>query len=873
MDNLLLRTKLNVPVSRENTVVRQRLVDQLNDGLMGTDGFARRLTLISAPAGYGKTTVALEWLLSLTPQILWLTLDEEDNDPVRFVVYLVAAFQQVDSGIGISSLEMLRSPQLPRAETLITPLINDLAERASPLILALDDYHFIQNSIIHQIVGFLLEHQPPHLHLVVLTREDPLLPVSRLLSRGQASEVRQDDLRFTLGETADFLNHTMGLNLTGEDISALQRRTEGWIAGLQLAGLSLQGHHDLHNFVKSFAGSNRYILDYLFEEVYSRQTPEVQEFLVSTSILTRLTSELCDSVVQRSGCLNILESLERSNLFIVPLDQSREWYRFHRLFRDLLLHRLSVRKGISENSLHLRACEWYTAHGFLSDAVHHSLAASDWKQARELVLELSDGMLKSGEIVTLLTWLKRFPDAFVRADPQLCLEYIWTLILTGQNELAESLLNNVEVLVQDEPQFIGNIASVKAFLARTKGDVAGTIEFSQRALELIPETNKSARCILAVNLGITYWHIGQMEKATQALTECQTAAQESGNFYAQLASLIFLGRVKAVRGELHQAAKMFQLAIQKGKTAPIVGLAHIDMGTLLYEWNDLTAAREHLLQGQEINQNSGNIEFQIAGLMMLARLESVLGNLDATRIALDELQELAGSGQVSAPNQNRSLAIRVEVNLRQADLLEAEQLADQLTMDIDSHPFYRFIGLTQERLLLAQRRTQEAARRLLSKSEAADKAGWVYGSIAVRILQSLAAEGQEDGIRFITEAIEQSHQEGFIREFADNGQVLVPLLTEVAQRGIKPEYIGRILSVIQEESRREDSVATMVERLSERELEVLRLVSAGLSNREIAFKLYLSPGTIKTHVHNIYGKLGVNNRTQAVVRAKDLNLI
>jgi LuxR family maltose regulon positive regulatory protein len=873
MDNLLLKTKLNLPVSREKVIVRQRLLDQLNDGLLGTDGFARRLTLISAPAGYGKTTVAVEWMLSLGLQMLWLTLDEEDNDPVRFTGYLVAAFQQVDEDIGTRSLEMLQSPQLPQAEVLITPLINDLAARPSPLIFALDDYHFIQNSIIHQMVGFLLEHQPPHLHQVILTREDPLLPISRLLSRGQACEVRQDDLRFSSGETAVFLNRTMGLKLRREDIAALQRRTEGWIAGLQLAGLSLQGLPDLHGFVRSFAGSNRYILDYLFEEVYSRQTPEVQEFLVSTSILTRLTGGLCDSVVQRSDSFDLLESLERLNLFIVPLDQSREWYRYHRLFRDLLLHRLSIREGTSEKSLHLRACEWYQAHGFHSNAVQHALAASDWKRARELVIELSEDMLKRGEIVTLLTWFKRFPDAFVRASPQLCLTYIWTLILTGRNELAESLLANVESLVQDEPQFLGDIASVQAYLARTRGDVVGTIEYSQRALELIPETNQTARGIVAVNLGIAYWHTGQMEEATQALMESQIAAQETGNFYVQLASLIFLGRVKAVQGELHQAAKMFQRAIQRGKTAPLVALAHNDLGALHYEWNNLSAAREHLLQGQEINQNSGNIEFQVADYMLLARLESALGNNNAARGALEMLQELEQTGQIPAPNRNRSLAIQVETNLRLGDLLAAQQLAGLLTMDVDAHPFYRFVGLIQERLLIAQELKQEAARRLIPKSEAADRAGWVYGSIAVRILQALAAEDQESGIRFLSEAVKRSHQESFLRIFADYGQVLAPMLTEAARRGIKPEYIGRILSTIREETGRDDSASAIVEQLSDRELEVLRLVAAGLSNREIASKLYLSPGTVKTHVHNICCKLGVTNRTQAVVRAKNMNLI
>jgi LuxR family maltose regulon positive regulatory protein len=315
MQDIVLKTKLNMPVSRGNVVVRPRLINQLNNDLWAADGFTRRLTLISAPAGYGKTTAAMEWLGDLETEILWLSLDEEDNDPARFMTYLVAAFQQVDAKIGLKTLELLQSPQPPQPETLITLLINDLSGKTEPLILTLDDYHFIQNPLIHELVAFLLEHQPAQIHQVILTREDPLLPVSRLLSRGQASEIRQDDLRFTPGETADFLNRTMGIKLTHDDIDSLQRRTEGWVAGLQFAALSMQGQDDLHTLVQNFAGSNRYIIDYLFEEVFNRQSAEVQEFLVKTSILNQLSAELCDAVAGRSDSQDLLESLERSNLF------------------------------------------------------------------------------------------------------------------------------------------------------------------------------------------------------------------------------------------------------------------------------------------------------------------------------------------------------------------------------------------------------------------------------------------------------------------------------------------------------------------------------------------------------------------------------
>ncbi|MFC1921685.1 LuxR C-terminal-related transcriptional regulator [Chloroflexota bacterium] len=862
-----------MPVSRGNVVLRQRLVNQLNAGLWAADGFARRMTLISAPAGYGKTTAAIEWLAGLGPDILWLSLDEEDNDPVRFMSYLVAAFQQADADLGARSLEMLQSPQPPQIEAFITLLINDLSANPSPLVLALDDYHFIQNPMIHKLVSFLLEHQPDHLHQVILTREDPLLPVSRLLSRGQARELRQDDLRFTAAETADFLKRTMGLKLVGEDIKALQRRTEGWVAGLQLAALSMQGHADVHNFIKYFAGSNRYILDYLFEEVFAQQTTEVQEFLMRTSVLNQLTIDLCDYIVGRDDSRRLLESLERANLFILPLDPAREWYRYHRLFRDLLRHRLHINQEGEEAQLHMRACDWYEKHGLQSDAVQHALAAADWERASELALGLSESMMKEGEIVTLVGWFRQFPDDVMHADPNLCLDYIWTLILSGQNELAESLLAHVEENTKDQPQYHGSLTSAQAYLARTSGDIPGTIELSERALKLIPEEDKSTRGILAVNLGIAYWHTGQMKKAEQALGEAQLAARETGNSYALLAALIFLGRVQAVRGNLHQAARIFQQAIKNGKRAPIVGLAHLDLAALHYEWNDLQSCREHVLQGQMINQMSGNVEFLMAGYMFLTRLESAHGNTKAVKEALDKIQELDQSSELPEPNRNRSKAFQVEMALKQDDLLAAQQLVNQLKADVDAHPFYRYIGLAHERLLLAQDRKLEAGGQLRVKSQIADQAGWTYGSIAIRILESIAMESDESGLEVLSEALSQSQPEGYIRVFADHGQILVPNLMEAARRGESPEYIGKILAAIGEQADRETSSAAMVEQLSKREIEVLRLVSAGLSNREIAAKLYLSPGTIKTHVHNICGKLGVTNRTQAVVHASELNII
>lgn len=870
MENLLLQTKLNMPVVRGDVVPRMRLIEQLNTGLTVKSGFTRRLTLISAPAGYGKTTAAVEWLRGLEAEIAWLGLDEEDNDPVRFMSYLAATFQQADAKLGKRSQELLQGTQSPQVEAFITWLINDLSQRAVPLILALDDYHFIQNPMIHKLVSYFLEHQPPHLHQVVLTREDPLLPVSRLLSRGQALELRQDDLRFTAAETADFFKSTIGLNLSGGDIDILQRRTEGWAAGLQLAALSMQGQDDTHKVVQYFAGSNRYILDYLFEEVFAQQAAETQEFLVRTSILNQLTGDLCDQVVGQGDSRAMLEMLERANLFIQPVDPGREWYRYHRLFRDLLRHRLRVQQNDDMKQLHLRACDWYQEHNLQSDAVHHALAAAEWDLAKELVLGLSERMMKRGEIVTLLGWLERFPDSFLKENTKIALEYIWVLILLGKNELAKTWLEQVETAAQGDLELAGSITSAWAYLARAEGDAQRTIEYSQRALELVPEENKSHRSILAINLGIAYWHIGKMEEAVKALDEAQKTAQESQNYFALLAALIFLGRVEAVRGNLHKAAEMFRAAIKQEKSVPLAGLAHLDLGAMQYEWNDLESCQESIKKGQKIIGSSGNLDFQVAGYMQLARCENALGNSGKAREALTRLQELEQSPEVPDPTRVRSYCLRAEIEIQQGNLSRAKELVEQVELDVDAHPFYRFFGLLRERILLAEGKKEAVRQSLIAKAAQVDEAGWRYGWFAVQILRALAEADQESQIEILGEVLEQTEKQGFMRIYADHGQALKPLLIETAQRGINPEYVGRILAAMRVEP---DLPAGIVEHLSGREIEVLRLVSAGLTNREIAGQLYLSPGTIKTHVHNICGKLGVANRTQAVMRARDLRII
>jgi LuxR family transcriptional regulator, maltose regulon positive regulatory protein len=874
MDSNLLQTKFGVPVVREKRVSRRQLVEQLNADLWREDGFARKLTIVCAPAGFGKTTLVAEWVGHLNQQAVWLALDETDNDPARFMAYLLATLQQINPSLGLRTQAMLQSPQPLPLETLFTPLINDLASLPPSFVLVLEDYHAIHNPVIQRQVSFLFEHQPDRMHLVIITREDPLLPIARLRSQGQVCEIRQDILRFTESETASFLQHVMNFDLSQNDIRALHRRTEGWVAGLQLAALSMQGQPDLSDFIDTFTGSNRYILDYLFEEIYSKQAPETKEFLVKTAVLQRLSPGLCDAVLERSDCRDRLQALERANLFIIALDQDRTWYRYHGLFRDLLSHQLQIQTETDETDLHRRAARWYESHGYLPEAVQHLLTAEDWEEAGALIHRQVSAMLKHGEISSLIVWFRQFPDEFIRNHARLCINYSWPLIFSGEYEAAEAYLAQAEASILQGSPLLGEILTARAYLARSQGNVQQTIEYSQIALQMLPETLPEVRAILAVNLGMAYWHSGQMAQAETGLNQALREAQISDNVYAWLAAKIFLGRVSAVRGELRQAAKTYTEVLQQEKQAPVMALAYLDLGTLYYEWNELPDAREYLTKGIVLSEASGNIEFRAAGYLLMARLSSAMGNWEAAHDWLQKSWELAQSRDVPQALKARITAGHVLAALTQGELDNAAEWARQIEIDLDPHPFFRFLGLTQERLLIAQSRKAEAAQKLAQKYEIAERANWIYGAITVRVYQALAAETRLAAVEFLSQALQLSHPGGFIRTYVDAGTVLIPWLVEAARGGVYPETIRQILAAYETADLKPGSHtlsgAALPEPLSAREIEVLRLLAAGLSNQEIAEQLTVSLGTVKTHLHNLYGKLGVSSRSQAIVCARGL---
>jgi LuxR family maltose regulon positive regulatory protein len=631
----------------------------------------------------------------------------------------------------------------------------------------------------------------------------------------------------------------------------------------------------LHFFVQDFTASNRFVLDYLAQEVFERQTQEIQDFLLKTSILDRLCGSLCEAITELPGSQELLETLERSNLFILPLDQSRIWYRYHRLFCDLLRSRLRNLETPALQALHRQASLWYENHQLLPDAVQHSLACDDWERALNLIHNISDAMLKHGEIFTLLDWYSQVPDHLILGDAIACLDYSWSLMLSGQFERAAIHLSHAEGHAGQAPSFSGQIFNAEAFLARAQGDHQRMVELSQKAQALLPKEDLNSRCMASTNLGIAYWHSGKMDAAEHALSEALETGIATENFYAVSSALVFQGMVMAVRGRLREARDHFQ-SLVKRTDYPIFfrGLAYLYLGVLHYEWNDLEQSGKSLLEAIEIGERIRNDELLVISWMMMARIHMAGGNLATAGDVLDKAYQKALEGDAPNTTVPRLAAVRVQLAIACDDLESASAWGEHLAEDCDWHNFYRFTNTTQALLLLAQNKNRAAAVHLEQGFKKASQEGWVYGKIAIRSLQALAASEPEAAFKYLQDGLNFAQPEGYMRTFVDLGKGLEPLLQMALRRKVLPDYAEEILSAMHAGTHKPIlGQLSLVEPLNPRELEVLRLLAAGMTNREIANSLFVSTGTVKTHVHNIYGKLGARNRTEAAARARELGFV
>jgi LuxR family maltose regulon positive regulatory protein len=900
MPEPLLLTKLYIPPPRPKIVLRPRLIEQLNEGLSASC----KLTLISAPAGFGKTTLVSEWVAGYGQPVAWVSLDEGDNDPTRFLTYLVAALQTIAENIGKGVLAILQSPQPPSIESILTALLNEITTIPDKFVLVLDDYHVIDSKPVDEALTFLLKHLPPQMHLVIATREDPHLPLARLRARGQLIELRAADLRFSPSEAAEFLNQMMGLNLSEEDIAALETRTEGWIAGLQLAALSMQGHQDTASFIKAFTGSHHFVLDYLIEEVLQQQSESIQTFLLRTSILDRLCGPLCDAVLGSPSASGqeTLEYLEHANLFIVPLDNERRWYRYHHLFAELLRQRLqqSISSGNEEGGVpeyHIRASVWYEDHGLEIEAFQHAAAGNDIERAERIIEGKGIPLHFRGAVATILDWLASLPKTIMDSRPSLCVRYATLSLVAGQTTGVEEKLQAAEAalaaaLQGAEPDnktrdLIGQIAASRATLALTRYQPEAMITQARRALEYLPPDNFFSRIRAIWTLGFAYQVQGDRAAARQAYTEAIAISQASGNIRMNIVATISLGAIQELENHLYQAAETFRGGLQLAGDfpQPFENEAHLGLARIFYEWNDLDAAEQHGQQSLQLaRQYDKKIDRFIFGEVFLARLKLARRDVAGAAAMLTETEQSVRQNNF-VHRMPEVAAAQVLVLLRQGDLAAAAQLAKAHELPI-----------SQARVHLARGDTSSALAVLEPLRQQMEAKGWQDERLKVMVLQAVAlhAHGEKDKAEHVlSDALALAKPGGFIRIFVDEGAPMAQLLLETSSHGVMPDYIGKLLAVFEAEKRPVlaglaaspgksegkpylppvSPAQLLIEPLSQRELKILQLIAQGLSNREISERLFLALSTVKGHNRNIFDKLQVQSRTEAVARARELGLL
>jgi LuxR family maltose regulon positive regulatory protein len=822
--------------------------------------------------------------------------------------------------VGKGALGMLQSPQPTPAEEILTSLINDIAPIPGRIILVLDDYQFIGVSLVNDALAFLLEHLPPQMHLVIVTRDDPQLPLARLRARCQLTELRAADLRFSFSETTEFFNQIMDLDLSVENITALEARTEGWVAGLQLAAISMQGRDDVADLINSFAGSHRFIMDYLLEEVLEQQTERIQNFLLQTAVLDRLTGSLCETLTGQDDGQRTLEMLEHSNLFIIPLDEERRWYRYHHLFNDLLRQRLSRTQPDQVPELHHRASEWYEQNEFNDQAIEHALQAPDFKRAATLIKEIIDAAWGRGEHSKVQPWLDRLPEEILLAMPYIGIYQARYQCIGGQLDAAERTLAAAEQALDpsigtsasnvpqgpdlltstDMVKLRGRVAATRALMSSYQGDVQGIISYADQALAFLPEEDLTWRSVTALILGNAHGFKGDMTAAYAARFEALKACEAAGEIYFTLIANLELVITLREQGRLHKVTEICQQQLQHAhdfglsqtKTA---GWLLAVWGETLAELNDLNGAIDRAMKGFRLTESGRDLQMLGWGFMCLIRILISRRDLTGAENIIQKMENLARESNLPPWIARQVSAWQARLWLAQGKLEAAYQWMEESGLDINrvsrvSHElnfFTLFDYLVIARILIIQKQLDEASELLQHLFEAAEAGGRISKVIEIQNLQALTyqARGETNrALSILERTFAFARPEGFVRIYVDEGQPMAHLLQIALSRGIAPEYVRRLLAAFPIVEPERTSMPTtpsefqipdseIVEPLSERELEVLQLIAIGLTNREIADRLYLSLNTVKVHARNIYGKLNVHSRTQAIMRAQELGLL
>jgi LuxR family transcriptional regulator, maltose regulon positive regulatory protein len=906
----LLATKLHLPRPRPGFVPRLRLLERLDQGMV------RELVLVCTPAGFGKTTLLADWARGGRRPVAWLSLDEGDNDPARFWRHVAAALDGIRPGVAERVAPLLRGLQPAAFQGVAATLVNELAGVTEEVVLVLDDYHLVEAPQVHQSLGFLLEHLPAGLRLVLASRADPPLPLARLRAGGQLAELREADLRFTPEEAAELLRAAVGPGLPEAAVTALESRTEGWVAGLQMAALSLQGHPDIEAFVQSFSGSHRFVLDYLAEEVLDRQPQPLRGFLLQTSVLERLSGPLCDAICGRSDSQQLLEQVERANLFLMPLDEVRGWWRYHHLFADLLRARLQREQPDHLPGLHHAAAAWCERHGLVDEAVRHALAAGDAVWAARLIERHFDEVLRRSEDATVRRWLEGVPAKVVRSRPRLCLAQAFGALIDGRLEVVEPLLDDAErglAAIADEPYepSVGRAASLlanvpagiaheRASLAHLRGDAAQTITFARRALAELDEGEWMLGCVTRWHLAGAEWQRGRLAEAERAFVSSIAGWRAAGDPILAAWSSNHLGQVQRAQGRLDAALGTYQEAMEAaaepgGPALQAAGPALVGMAAVLYERGQLDAALRHATQGTALCRQLGFSLPLVAGLATLARIRQAHGDRAGALEAIAEAEQV-GLSPAMVGLLNPVPTLRARLALAHGDAAEAAHWVKQRGLGPDDQPSYPREDeyLVLARLLLAEH-TPDQALGLLERLHALAVAqGRVASVIEILALQALAraAAGDEHGaLAALAEALTLAAPEGYLRVFVDEGAPIATLLGRLvaaqragrvaAVRGVPPDYLARLedafardgAPIDQQRGRIATAPPGLVAPLSARELEVLQLLAAGKANQAIAEELVITLDTVKRHVTHILDKLGAANRTQAVTRARALGLL
>jgi LuxR family maltose regulon positive regulatory protein len=900
----VIATKLYVPKLRTGLVTRPRLRERLRRGAES------RLTLVSAPAGFGKTTLLAEWLDETAGKdhsVAWLSLDPEDSEPASFWTCVVTALQTALPGEGSSALELIASSPLP-TEHLLTTLLNELAAAPGEVWLVLDDYHLVDSHDVSDGVAFFLEHLPPHVHVMLSTRADPDLPLSRWRVRGELAEVRAADLRFTSDEAAAYLNEVAGLDLASEDVAALEERTEGWIAALQLAALSIQGREDVSSFIARFAGDDRYIVDYLVEEVLRHQPDPVRGFLLQSAVLDRLTGPLCDAVTGRDDGSDMLMALERANLFIVPLDDRREWYRYHHLFADVLRARMLAEQPDLVPLLHQRASQWYERHDLTEEAVRHALAALDFDRAAYLMELAVPAIRRNRQEAMLLGWLKALSDDAVRRSPVLSVFYGYMLMVSGDLDPVEPRLDDAERALAGVPAgsappwadteelrtLPATIAVYRASLAQARGDVAGTAAHARRALDLAGPSDHLARGGAAGFLGLAAWANGDVSSALETFAQAVASLHAAGNLVDELSSTVVLADMWLAAGRPSTARRLYQRAMQVAEAhgepvARATADLHVGLSEMDREAGDLDAAKRHLEAAAALGERAPTTESRYRWFVATSRVAEAEGDPQEAINLLDQGEQLYRPGFF--PDVRPIAAMKARIWITFGKLPEAADWARDrgVSATDDANYLSEFDHLTFVRLLIAQYRAHpdtgalDQAGRLLDRLlGAAETSGRAGSLLEIRMLQALAHDAQghrPQALESLARALAQAPEPGgYVRLFLDEAAPMMGLLRDATHHGVAGDHARLLLSLgASAEPQAPDSgqrpAPSSAESLSDRELQVLRLLDSELSGPQIARELFVSHNTLRTHTKHIFTKLDVTNRRAAVRRARELGLM